>query len=117
MDDNEALIIVIGMVMLFLLLRRVTAPLRRHRQGVGDEALRVCGGCDHHYSFHDPENFHCSKQRQIAAKWDSYGREVGYEYMDCECRVYDGPMPAISPQIMRELQHPAPSVEPFSQDK
>lgn len=112
MDDNELFFAIAALMFLAWIISKALRAKRR--KGDGPEPL--CR-CEHFYSFHDPQTGRCSRTRKISSKWDSMGMAVGYEYIPCECHVYDGPIPALNPQIMRELTNPSPSVEPYSQDK
>lgn len=101
--------VLLPLVVLWLLMR----PERR-KKVKGAEPDPVCG-CEHHLAFHTPDGV-CKGQTQIRTGTDSrgYGK---HEIVDCTCQQYVGPVPALNPQIMRELTNPSLSVEPYSQDK
>lgn len=86
----------------------------RKRRRKGEEPEPICG-CEHNLAFHTSEGI-CKAQRQRWLGTDSRGNSQ-YDIVDCTCQQYVGPIPMISPQIMRELSMPQASVEPYSQDK
>lgn len=79
----------------------------------GDEPDPICG-CGHHLAFHTAEG-QCREQIPILAAAE--GGQPKYDVYDCTCQQYVGAVPAISPQIMRELSLPQSSVEPYTQEK
>lgn len=52
----------------------------------------VCGGCDHHYSMHDPKTGECQASVPVD-KYDQAGKVIGVDYPGCACVRYSGPVP------------------------
>lgn len=48
--------------------------------------------CEHSFGKHDPKTGVCNAETR-RNKYDSLGEDVGYEYVPCPCRSYDGPRP------------------------
>ena len=113
MNDDVMLLIMWAGSMMMLLGFPWVSSLRR-RKAKGAEPEPVCG-CEHHLAYHTYEGA-CKGQIKTHVGTDHRGYPV-YEVFDCTCQQYVGPVPAISPQIMRELSNPSPAIEPYSQDK
>lgn len=120
-----------------LYIMRPRDPKKKKKLAKGEEPDPICG-CGHHLAFHTAEG-QCREQIPLLA--GAEGGQPKYDVYDCTCQQYVGPVPAISPQIMRELsngpgsfdkesgywldgQHrltrtdaSQPSTEPYSQDK
>lgn len=127
MNDNLFALLITVLLGGTLLVKAVLRHLRLR----GAEPKPICG-CEHHLAFHTPEGI-CKGQTQRWLGTNNRGISQ-YEITNCTCQQYVGHVPAISPQIMRELSTPSrhyldglphgkdgdaadPSTEPFSQDK
>lgn len=113
MSDNATLVVVfiVACALLVFITWRFgvgSAPPK------GAEAEPICG-CGHHLAFHTLEGV-CKEQVKTLMRTNPHGFPE-YEVFDCTCQEYVGPVPAVSPQIVRELSKPFPATEPYSQDK
>lgn len=112
MDDNSVLAVIyisLSLVVLVIVLRP-----RGNRKRKGAEPDPICG-CEHHLAFHTHDGV-CKGQTQRYMGQNDHGYSQ-YEIIDCTCQQYVGPVPAISPQLMRELNASMPNIEPYTQDK
>lgn len=72
-----------------ILIGRFLPGRRKARKQAGGPEP-VCG-CEHHYSFHDPESGKCHGMVSQATYFDSYGAERAWKQVSCTCRKYAGP--------------------------
>lgn len=109
--DTTGMVVVLAMTALLwapMIIRELRTG-RAKKRPKGAEPEPICG-CEHHLAFHTPEGV-CKEQVPIP------DGENKFKVYDCTCQQYVGPIPSISPQILRELAMPPSSVEPYSQEK
>jgi hypothetical protein len=95
-----------------MIIRALKSDKKKPKKGA--EPDPICG-CEHHLAFHTAEGVcKAQKQQYIGMNQQGYSQ---YSIVDCTCQQYVGPIPVISPQLMRELSNPSPAPEPYSQDK
>lgn len=66
---------------------------QRHRRAPKTPAL-VCS-CGDGYGIHAENGGACAAEIKRASEYDTYGNTVGYEWVPCPCRAYDGPDPLL----------------------
>lgn len=69
--------------------------------------------CGHALAYHDRQTGACAKRVKQESDWDAYGGPVEYEYVECACRRYVGPLPVedvlgYGPNLARHLEGNAP---------
>jgi hypothetical protein len=112
--DSESLLLVAVAAIVWapMIIRAFKSDKKKPKKGAEPEPL--CG-CEHHLAFHTSEGV-CKAQKQRWTGTNDRGYSQ-YDIVSCTCQQYVGPVPDITPQIMRELTRPTPAVEPYSQDK
>jgi hypothetical protein len=68
-------------------------PARRRAPRIAAPPQPVCGGCNHHLSFHDPATGVCHGTVKQAAQYSPGGNAVVWDQVPCTCRKYSGPEP------------------------